>query len=106
MGPSGIDQACRKEHNMKKLSEAIADYLKFLKIERKLQETDLIRSWERIMGKTIARETEKIYVKNSVLHVHLRSAVLRNELTMMKSKVLDLLNEGRETQVVRDITFR
>ena len=106
VGPSTYDPACMKEHNIKRLSEAIADYLKFLKIEGKLQETDLIRSWERVMGKTIARETEKIYIKNSVLHVHLKSAALRNELAMMKSKVLDLLNEGRETPVVRDVTFR
>lgn len=94
------------KNEIKKLSQAIEEYLKFLKIDRKVQETNLIRNWECVMGKTISRETEKIYIKNGILFVHLKSAVLRSELTMMKSKVLNLLNEVYSEPVVKDVVFR
>lgn len=93
-------------HEVKKLSEAIQDYLKALKIDKKVQEAGLIHSWEATMGKTIARETEKLYFKNGILHIHLKSAALRHELSMMKSKVISLLNEGYSEPLVKDIVFR
>jgi predicted nucleic acid-binding Zn ribbon protein len=94
------------KNETKKISQVIADYLKVLKIDRKVQETGLIRNWETVMGKTIARETDKIYIKNGTLYVHLKSAVLRNELFMMKSKVISLLNEGYAEPLVKDVIFR
>jgi predicted nucleic acid-binding Zn ribbon protein len=94
------------KNETKKISQVIADYLKVLKIDRKVQETGLIRNWETVMGKTIARETDKIYIKNGTLYVHLKSAVLRNELFMMKSKVIALLNEGYTEPLVKDVIFR
>jgi predicted nucleic acid-binding Zn ribbon protein len=94
------------KNETKKISQVIADYLKVLKIDRKVQETGLVRNWETVMGKTIARETDKIYIKNGTLYVHLKSAVLRNELFMMKSKVIALLNEGYAEPLVKDVIFR
>jgi len=93
-------------HEPKKLSQAIQDYLKALKIDKKVQEAGLIHSWETKMGKTIARDTEKLYFKKGVLYVHLKSAVLRHELFMMKSKVIALLNEGYAEPLVLDVVFR
>jgi predicted nucleic acid-binding Zn ribbon protein len=94
------------KHEVIKLSKAIEEYLKVLKIDKKVKEANLIRSWETVMGKTIANGTDKIYMKNGVLHVHLNSSVLRSELTMMKTRVLELLNEGHEEPLLKDVVFR
>ncbi len=94
------------KNDIQKLSQVIGDYLKVLRIDKKVQEARLIRNWETVMGKTIARDTESIYIKNGTLYLKLKSPVLRNELLMGKSKMLTLLNEGYNEPVIKDVIFR
>lgn len=94
------------KNDIQKLSQVIGDYLKVLRIDKKVQEAKLIRNWETVMGKTIARDTESIYIKNGTLYLKLKSPVLRNELLMGKSKMLTLLNEGYNEPVIKDVIFR
>ncbi len=59
------------KNDIQKLSQVIGDYLKVLRIDKKVQEARLIRNWETVMGKTIARDTESIYIKNGTLYLKL-----------------------------------
>ncbi|HRW64114.1 MAG TPA: DciA family protein, partial [Bacteroidales bacterium] len=72
-----------RKKNTQKIDEVIHEYLKALKIDDKLKEVHLIRSWEDVVGKTIARSTKDIYIKNRKLFVVLNSSVIRNELFML-----------------------
>ena len=57
------------------------------------------------MGKPIAKRTEKLYVKDKVLFVKLNSAPLRQELTMKKSKVLEIIHDNFDKELVVDVLF-
>lgn len=88
------------------IGEAIKDYVREMNLEGKLNEAGLINSWEEITGKAISSRTSKIYIKNSILFVHLSSSVVRNELLMLKQELLEKLNQKAGTTVIKDIVLR
>lgn len=87
------------------LGEAIGSMLKAYKIEGKYEESRLKETWEEIMGKPIAKRTEKIFLKDGLLIVKLSSAPLRQELTIAKSKVLGILHENFSEKIIKDVRF-
>ncbi|HOB83989.1 MAG TPA: DUF721 domain-containing protein [Bacteroidales bacterium] len=88
------------------LAEAIQDYVREMNLEKGLNETALISSWEEIVGKAIASRTSKIYIKDQVLYVHLKSSVVRNELLMLRQALKEKLNARSGTEVIKDIVLR
>lgn len=87
------------------LKECIEEFLKSTKIQQKFQETKVTAFWEDIMGKTIASRTAEVFLKNNVLYLRLKSAPLKNELSMAKGKMIDLLNKEMGADTVKDIIF-
>ena len=87
------------------VKEAIDAMLDSYKIRGKFDENKLINSWETMMGKPIARRTEKMFLKEKVLFVKLNSAPLRHELTISKSKILEIIHRNFEASLVNDVKF-
>jgi len=88
------------------LKEAMQDLFKQYQLDGKLREKRLLQSWARIMGNTIAKRTSKVFIKDKILFVYLSSASLRNEMTMSKSKVMDLIEQESGKGVIEDILFK
>jgi predicted nucleic acid-binding Zn ribbon protein len=88
------------------ISEVIAALLKANGLEDKLAETRLIRSWEELLGKGIARLTKGLYIKNRILFVTLSSSIARSELSMIKKDLLIRLNEKAGKCVIDDIVLK
>jgi hypothetical protein len=70
----------------------------------KLAETRLINYWNE-MSPAISRYTSGLFVKNRILYVKLRSAVLKNELMMCREQLVIKLNKGVNRNVIDDIVF-
>jgi len=87
------------------LKEAFQDLLKTYQLEGKFKETQLISSWETIMGKTIAKRTGKIYIKDKKMFVEVTSAPLKHELNMSKSKVIEMFNNRFYKNLIEEIIF-
>jgi predicted nucleic acid-binding Zn ribbon protein len=88
------------------LAEALNDYIKEMNLGSKLSEVAVINSWEEIVGKAISSRTTKIFIKNSVLYVHLNSSVVRNELLMLREAIREKLNQKAGSEVIKDIVLR
>lgn len=88
------------------LKEVIIEYLKALKIDGKVKQVGVISSYEKVVGKTIAKATSKIYFRDSTLVLELNSSVLRNELYMQKQKLIELLNEKAGENIVEDVILK
>lgn len=87
------------------VKDAIEAMLDSYKLRGKFDQTKLINSWESMMGKPISRRTEKIFIKEKMLFVKLNSAPLRQELTIAKSKVLEIIHKHFDKNLVEDIKF-
>ena len=88
------------------LGSAIKDYLKEEKIDGKLAELEAVNSWESLIGKTIARATSSIYIKDGVLYIHLKSSIVRNELFMMRDEIMQSMNQRIGHRVVKAIVLK
>ena len=95
-----------RKSNTQPLKDVLREYIDALGHRRKLKETNLVASWETLMGKTIAIHTRQIYIRNKVLFVYFDSAALRNELLFFKEKIMNQLNEHAGEVIVEKILFR
>lgn len=95
-----------KSHNTQPLKEVLNQLLKSYNLDKRLDEFNIVSSWEKIMGKSISRHTTDISVKNGKLLVKLDSAALRHELTFAKGKIIELVNEYASKEVIKTVEIR
>ena len=95
-----------QKSNQQTLKEAIAEFLKVMKLDTKLKEVKLITSWETIVGKLIAKHTKDISIRNKVLYVTLDSAALRQELGYAQEKILQMLNDSAGEKLIEKVVFK
>ncbi len=95
-----------RKSNTQSISSVLKSYVQENHLERKLNELDLIKSWESVMGKTVSRYTGNLYIKNSILFVETTSPIVRNELLMMKEEIRVRLNEVVGEELIKTIVFR
>lgn len=95
-----------RKSNTQSLSSVLKSYVRENNLERKLNELELIKSWETVMGKTVMRYTGKLSIQNSTLFVETTSPVVRNELLMMKEEIRVRLNEVVGEELIKQIIFR
>jgi len=86
--------------------EIIEEVLKESGLAQKLKERELIRQWDEVVGITIARSTESIYITDRKLIVRVRSSVIRNELTMIREGLRVELNRRSGQALVDEIIIK
>jgi predicted nucleic acid-binding Zn ribbon protein len=93
-----------KKGEFQSVGQAIREMLNTYRLANKFDEANLIGSWERLVGKPIAKRTKKIYIKNKVLFVEFDSPTMRNDFSLHKLEVLALFKrefgEGIITEIV------
>ena len=72
-----------RRSNVQNIGDVVNELLKNLNIDHKLKEVRLTNSWGEVLGNNVARSTTKIFIKNRVLFVYLKSSVIRSELLMI-----------------------
>ena len=87
------------------VGEAVRELLDNYKLTARYEQTQLIQSWERLMGQPIARRTDKLFIKDQKLYVKLSSAPLKQELNLSKSKILALFLQEFGEVIVQDVVF-
>ncbi len=95
-----------RRSNTQTIGEALRDYIKEMKMERRLKEVDIVQSWEEVLGKTISRYTRNIFISKGVLYVEISSSVVKNELLMMRGEIRKRLNEKAGEEIVLKIVFK
>ncbi len=95
-----------KRSNTQSLSEVLREYVRVMRMDRKLKEVDVVGSWETILGKTVARYTRNIFLSKQILYVEIDSPVVKNELLMMREEIRCRLNELAGEEMVKKIVFK
>jgi len=95
-----------RKNESEHIGKVIDEYFEALKLRGKLNQFKAKKQWGEIMGPTVAAQTKKVYFKERTLYVHLGSPVLKNELLMMKTAIVKMINKNVNAEVVKDIVFR
>jgi hypothetical protein len=86
--------------------DAIKEFLDRSKLRNGVQAMQLTDAWEKIMGKTIARYTNKIEIVNQTLFIHTHVAPLRQELLYQREKIIERVNEALGAGTIGDVVIR
>lgn len=96
-----------KKSNEQSLGEVLKLFLKANGLEEKVLETEIYGRWEELAGKAINLKTKKVKLENGRLTVYLTSSVLRNELLMRRTELLERINQRLMPRVtLKAIDFR
>jgi hypothetical protein len=87
------------------LKDAFNELLEAYRIKDKFNQASIVAFWEKLMGKTIAKRTGKIYFRGKTMFIEISSAPLKHELSLSKSKMIDLISKEFGPGVVEDIVF-
>ena len=95
-----------RRSNTQTIASVIKDYLKEAQIEEKLKEVQVVNSWEELVGKVIARRTNRIYIKNGKLFLYMNSSIVKNELMMHREGIIERINTNAGEEIVKEIVIR
>ena len=79
------------------------EFLKGSRIKGGIQALQIEDVWEEIMGKTIARYTDKLQIIGDKLIISTSVAPLRNELKYQKEKIKQRVNEALQQKVINEV---
>ena len=88
------------------IGEALKQFLQNSRLKSGVQALQIEEAWESIMGKTIARYTDKIQIINNTLFITTNVASLKNELIYQKEKIKERVNEALGEKVIKEVIVK
>jgi hypothetical protein len=88
------------------MGDAIKRFLDESRIKGNIQAMQIEELWEQIMGKTIARYTDKLQIINDTLIITTQVAPLKQELIFQKEKIIQRVNEAMGQKLVSKIVVQ
>ena len=75
------------------LGDALQHFIRAHNLQGGIDKIDVREAWERLMGPGVNKYTKAVELKGETLYVYLDSSVLREELSLGKSKIIAMINE-------------
>lgn len=88
------------------LGDALKKFLNQSHLKGSIQALQIEEVWAQIMGKTVARYTDKIQIHGHTLYINTAIAPLRQELLYQKEKILQRVNEALGENVIREVVIK
>ena len=88
------------------IGDAIKGFLNKSRLRNGIRAVQIEEIWEQLMGKTIARYTDKIQIINQKLFIHTSVGPLKNELMYQKQQIIDRVNEAFGEKVISEVIIQ
>ena len=88
------------------LGDALKQFLKQSRLKSNIQALQIEDLWEQLMGKTIAKYTDKIQIIDHTLFISTHVAPLKNELIFQKDKIRERVNEGMGENIIHEVVIQ
>ena len=95
-----------KHKNQQSLGEALKEFITTNKLQGGIDEVNVREAWERVLGNGVNHYTKSVSLRNAVLYVSLSSSVLREELSLGTSRIIEMLNEDLGREVIQKLVLR
>lgn len=93
----------KRNKEEKPVGDVLGSLLKINKLESGYRQAEVQAAWTRIMGEAIGRKTRSIELRGAILRVQIDSGVVKEEFSMSKERILQLINEELKHAVVRKV---
>lgn len=88
------------------IGDAIKGFLRKSPLKNGVRAVQIEEIWEQIMGKTIAKYTDKIQIINQKLFIHTAVGPLKNELVFQKQQIIDRVNEAFGETIIAEVIIQ
>jgi hypothetical protein len=88
------------------IGDALNNFLKKSNLRNGIRAVQIEAVWEDIMGKTIARYTEKLQIINHTLFIQTSVGPLKQEIVYQKVKIIQRINEVFGERVISEIVVK
>ena len=88
------------------IGEALKRFIDKSKLKNGIRAVQIESIWETLMGKTIARYTDKIEIVHQTLFIQTSAGPLKNELVYQKEKIIERINEALGEELIKEVIIR
>lgn len=88
------------------MSDALKHFMRNPRIKGSMQALQIEDVWEQLMGKTIAKYTDKIQIYGSTLYITTTVAPLKQELLYQKEQIVQRVNEALGDNTVKEVVIK
>ncbi|MEY2631123.1 MAG: hypothetical protein RLZZ469_2021 [Bacteroidota bacterium] len=92
--------------NESSIGDVLKAFIETNKLQSGMDKIDVQQAWKNLMGNGVNSYTKEVVLKGTTLYVALTSAVLREELSYGKQKIIKMINEELGKEVVKDVILR
>lgn len=96
----------QRKYTDQSLKSLIGDMLKNSGLERRFTELEIIECYKKAVGPIIVNKTISVKVREKTLVLQLDSAPLRQELSLQKTKLKQVINEQLGISLIEEIEIR
>lgn len=96
----------KRSSNESSISDVLKQFIQVNKLESGMDKIDVEQAWKDLMGNGVNSYTQEVILKGNTLYVKLSSAVLREELSYGKDKIIKMLNEELRKDIISNLVLR
>jgi hypothetical protein len=88
------------------IGDALKGFIRKSNLKNGIRAVQIEEVWEKLMGKTIAKYTEKVQIINKKLFIHTNIGPLKNELQFQKPQIIARVNELFGEEVISEVIIQ
>ena len=96
----------KRLNNQSTVGAILKQIIQVNKLQPGMDEIDVRSAWANLMGNGVNSYTQNVVLKGTTLYVELTSSVLREELSLGKSKIIKMINDELRRDVVMNVVLR
>ena len=96
----------KRLNNESSIGDVLKEIIQVNKLQPGIDQVAVKEAWKSLMGNGVNTYTRNVVLKGSTLYVELTSAVLREELSYGKEKIVKMINEELRRDVVKEVVLR
>jgi hypothetical protein len=96
----------KRLNNQSTVGDVLKQIIQANKLQPGMDQIDVRDAWKNLMGNGVNYYTKNVVLKGTTLYVELSSAVLREELTHGKTKIVAMINEELKREVIQEVVLR
>ena len=96
----------KRNYKLKSIKSIIENFIDQDKISNGIFNVKIKQAWEKAVEKKIFDYTREIYVKKDVLFIKVSNPILKQEILYSRQKVIDLINEDLDKELIKKIVLK
>lgn len=96
----------KRLNNESSIGDVLKEIIQVNKLQSGMDQVLVKEAWSSLMGNGVNTYTRNIVLKGSTLYVELTSAVLREELSYGKDKIIKMINDEFKRELIKAVVLR